>query len=58
MLNKIDLPASEPEKVKQQIEDVIGIDVSKSAYISAKTGHGKKDVWKNWYKIKSAKYEK
>ncbi len=44
VLNKIDLPASEPEKVKQQIEDVIGIDASESVYISAKTGHGVKDV--------------
>ena len=43
-LNKIDLPASEPERVKKQIEDVIGIDASDSIYISAKTGQGVKDV--------------
>src|ERR1700754_2759371 len=38
VLNKIDLPAAEPDKVKQQIEDVIGIDASGSVLISAKTG--------------------
>jgi len=38
VLNKIDLPAAEPEKVKQQIEDVIGLDASGAIGISAKTG--------------------
>src|ERR1700691_6288745 len=38
VLNKIDLPAAEPERVKQQIEDVIGIDASEAVPISAKTG--------------------
>ena len=38
ILNKIDLPAAEPERVKQQIEDVIGIDASDAVMISAKTG--------------------
>jgi GTP-binding protein LepA len=38
VLNKIDLPAAEPEKVKQQIEDVIGLDASDAIEISAKTG--------------------
>jgi GTP-binding protein LepA len=38
ILNKIDLPAAEPEKVKQQIEDVIGLDASNAIGISAKTG--------------------
>src|SRR5271156_2575249 len=38
ILNKVDLPAAEPEKVKQQIEDVIGIDASDAILISAKTG--------------------
>ena len=38
MLNKIDLPAAEPERVKQQIEDVIGLDASDAVEISAKTG--------------------
>ncbi len=38
ILNKIDLPAAEPDKVKQQIEDVIGLDTSDAVEISAKTG--------------------
>src|ERR1700678_2901773 len=40
VLNKIDLPAAEPERVKQQIEDVIGLDTSDAVMISAKTGQG------------------
>ncbi|TYO89167.1 translation elongation factor 4 [Oceanicella actignis] len=40
VLNKIDLPAAEPERVKEQIEDVIGIDASDAVEISAKTGLG------------------
>ena len=40
VLNKIDLPAAEPDQVKQQIEDVIGIDASDAVMISAKTGIG------------------
>ena len=40
VLNKIDLPASEPERVKEQIEDVIGIDASEAHLVSAKTGVG------------------
>ena len=44
VLNKIDLPASEPERVKAQIEDVIGIDASEAVSISAKTGVGIPDV--------------
>jgi len=38
VLNKVDLPAAEPEKVRQQIEDVIGLDASNAILISAKTG--------------------
>ena len=38
VLNKIDLPAAEPDRVKQQIEDVIGLDASDAVEISAKTG--------------------
>ena len=38
VLNKIDLPAAEPERIRQQIEDVIGIDASEAVSISAKTG--------------------
>ncbi|MDP5305702.1 translation elongation factor 4 [Paracoccus spongiarum] len=44
VLNKIDLPAAEPERVKAQIEDVIGIDASHAVPISAKTGLGIPDV--------------
>jgi GTP-binding protein LepA len=39
VLNKIDLPAAEPQRVKEQIEDVIGLDASDAIEISAKTGH-------------------
>ena len=38
VLNKIDLPAAEPERVREQIEEVIGIDASEAVPISAKTG--------------------
>ncbi len=38
VLNKIDLPAAEPDRVKQQIEDVIGLDASDAIEVSAKTG--------------------
>ncbi|HEX7074772.1 MAG TPA: translation elongation factor 4 [Hyphomicrobiaceae bacterium] len=38
VLNKVDLPAADPERVKQQIEDVIGLDASDAIPISAKTG--------------------
>ena len=44
VLNKIDLPAAEPERVCEQIEDVIGIDASEAVMISAKTGLGIPDV--------------
>jgi GTP-binding protein LepA len=44
VLNKVDLPAAEPERVKQQIEDVIGIDASEAVEISAKTGLNIKGV--------------
>ena len=44
VLNKIDLPAAEPDRVKQQIEDVIGLDASDAVMISAKTGLGIGDV--------------
>jgi GTP-binding protein LepA len=40
VLNKIDLPAAEPERVKQQVEDVIGLDTENALEISAKTGIG------------------
>jgi GTP-binding protein LepA len=44
VLNKIDLPAAEPEKVKQEIEEVIGLDASDAVMISAKSGIGIEDV--------------
>src|SRR5665213_1139408 len=44
VLNKIDLPAAEPERVKEQIEDVIGLDASHAVMISAKTGVGVENV--------------
>ena len=44
VLNKVDLPASEPERIKAQIEDVIGIDASEAIEISAKTGQGVSEV--------------
>lgn len=44
VLNKIDLPAAEPARIRQQIEDVIGIDASDAVETSAKTGVGIKDV--------------
>jgi GTP-binding protein LepA len=44
VLNKVDLPAAEPERVAEQIEDVIGIDASDACLISAKTGIGIPDV--------------
>jgi len=40
VLNKIDLPASEPERVKEQIEEVVGLDTADALEISAKTGLG------------------
>jgi len=44
VLNKIDLPAAEPEQVKEQITDVIGLDTTDALHISAKTGVGIEDV--------------
>ena len=40
VLNKIDLPSSRPDLAKKEIEEIIGIDVSNSIEVSAKTGHG------------------
>ncbi|MCO6391519.1 elongation factor 4 [Aliihoeflea aestuarii] len=44
VLNKVDLPAAEPERVKEQVEEVIGLDASDAVMISAKTGLGIGDV--------------
>lgn len=44
VLNKIDLPAADPDRVRQQIEDVIGLDASEAIEVSAKTGVGIPEV--------------
>ncbi|NKB50572.1 MAG: elongation factor 4 [Alphaproteobacteria bacterium] len=44
VLNKIDLPASEPQQVREQIEEVIGLDASDAVEMSAKSGQGIEDV--------------
>ena len=44
VLNKIDLPAAEPERVIKEIEDIIGIDAQNALYASAKTGEGVQDI--------------
>ena len=44
VINKIDLPSAEPEKVREEIEDVIGLDASEAPLISAKQGIGVEDV--------------
>src|SRR5271169_6149045 len=44
VINKIDLPAAEPERVREQIEEVIGIDASDAVLASAKSGIGIKDI--------------
>ena len=44
VLNKADLPSSEPEKIKEQIEDVLGIDASDASLVSAKTGLGVEEL--------------
>ena len=44
VLNKIDLPAADPERVKQEIEEIIGIDAEDAVLVSAKSGVGVQDV--------------
>jgi GTP-binding protein LepA len=44
VLNKIDLPSAEPDRVKQEIEDIIGIEATDALVVSAKTGEGMQDV--------------
>ncbi|MFU8830522.1 MAG: translation elongation factor 4 [Wenzhouxiangella sp.] len=44
VINKIDLPAADPEKVRHQIEDIIGIDATDAVLVSAKTGVGIREV--------------
>jgi len=51
VLNKIDLPASDTDKIKKQIEDVIGIDTSHSINCSGKTGEGVDEILESIVKI-------
>ncbi len=44
ILNKIDLPAAEPERVAEEIEDIVGIDAIDAVRCSAKTGEGVDEV--------------
>ena len=44
VLNKIDLPSAEPDRIKEQIENIIGLDASEAVLTSAKTGLGVEDV--------------
>ncbi len=44
VINKIDLPAADPDRVKHQIEDIIGIDANDALLVSAKTGEGVREV--------------
>jgi GTP-binding protein LepA len=44
VINKIDLPSAEPERVKQEIEDIIGLDASEAVLASAKAGIGIKEI--------------
>lgn len=44
VLNKMDLPQAEPDRVKQEIEDIIGLDASNAVAVSAKSGMGVEDV--------------
>ena len=47
VLNKIDLPSAEPERIKKQIEEIIGIDTINTVSVSAKTGNGVEQVINN-----------
>jgi GTP-binding protein LepA len=51
VLNKIDLPAAEPEKVITEIEEIIGIDASESVRVSAKTGEGVPELLEKLVKV-------
>ncbi|MBR1396134.1 MAG: translation elongation factor 4 [Selenomonadaceae bacterium] len=44
VINKIDLPSAEPERVKEEIEEAIGLDASEAIHCSAKTGEGINDI--------------
>ena len=51
VLNKIDLPSAEPEKIKKQIKEIIGIDTMNTVSVSAKTGSGVEEVINNLIKL-------
>ena len=44
IINKIDLPSADPERVRKEIEDIIGLDASEAILVSAKTGYGVENV--------------
>ena len=44
VLNKIDLPSADPDRVKEEIEDVVGVDATDAVPCSAKTGQGIDDI--------------
>ena len=45
IINKIDLPSADPERVCEEIENAVGIDCSEALYVSAKTGQGIEDIF-------------
>jgi GTP-binding protein LepA len=51
VLNKIDLPSAEPERVVEEIEDIIGIEAEQALHVSAKTGLGVKDLLEEIVKV-------
>ena len=51
VINKIDLPSADPDRVKEEIEDIIGLDASEAPLISAKTGLNVEDVLKQIVKV-------
>ncbi len=51
VLNKMDLPQAEPDRVKQEIEDIIGLDAQDAVLASAKTGQGITDILENLIKL-------
>jgi GTP-binding protein LepA len=51
VLNKIDLPAADPERVADEIEDIVGIDAHDAVRCSAKTGVGVPTCWSVWCAI-------
>lgn len=51
VINKIDLPSADPERVKEEIEDIIGLDASEAPLISAKTGLNIEDVLEQIVKV-------